>query len=129
MITKFNLFEAVRNQSRKGKDDYGNYVQKKEIAKDNNEYMGEINYRYYDDGVVVFMGSFTDEKYRGRGVFKMLFTNLLDRLPKGTNVYVPLSSMGKKMIPMFNNLGFDETQEPLRYWGKPVNSINMKKII
>ena len=44
---------------------------------------GYIMYRKYNDGVYVMMGSYTDPKYRGSGVFKECFVNLMNDMKSG----------------------------------------------
>lgn len=89
-----------------------------------NEGRCEIRYRIYSDNVIEFMGSYTDPKHRGQGLFTELLNKFLDKY-KGYVIYVPISN--KKIIPMFLRLGFEETDEPLRYWGKLNNSLNVIK--
>jgi GNAT superfamily N-acetyltransferase len=86
--------------------------------------IGEIRYRIYEDDVVIFMGSYVDKDYRGKGIFKMMINELLPNFD-GKEVYIPLSN--PIIINMFKDLGFVQIKEPIRYWGKPNNSVNVYK--
>lgn len=88
---------------------------------------GEIRWRYYEDGVLTFMGSFVDNKYRGQGIFDKMLNSLLSKQPKGTIVQVPLTK--KFLVPYFQKFGFEIIDEPIRYWGYPDNSVNVSKVI
>lgn len=96
---------------------------KNEVLKDP-QYRGLIRYRVYDDNVLVFMGSRIDAKYRGQGIFSELLEKMLDTY-KGYTIYVPLSTT--TILALFLRLGFEVTEEPLRYWGKPENCISVVK--
>jgi hypothetical protein len=88
---------------------------------------GEIKYRLYEDGVMIFMGSYVNDKYRGQGVYGNMLKILFTKLPKGTIVYAPPTR--DFLVPYFKKLGFIIIDEPIRYWGKPENAVNMMKII
>jgi len=83
---------------------------------------GLINYRLYNDNVLIFMGSLVDENYRGQGIFKNQLLELLKKFGD-MDIYVPISN--DTIINLFLRLGFEIYNEPIRYWGKPENAINM----
>jgi ribosomal protein S18 acetylase RimI-like enzyme len=96
---------------------------KSEILEDP-EKRGSIRYKLYDDNVLVFMGSRVDSQYRGQGIFSELLEQILEKY-KGYTIYVPLSTT--TILALFLRLGFEVTEEPLRYWGKPENCTNVVK--
>jgi len=96
------------------------------------KYYGWINYSYsiskkYPNGLLLFMGSFVDPQYRGKGLFVKMMEELLSMFPKGTEVQVPLSN--PILINHFKNLGFTEVNGPIEYWGETENSVNMKAVL
>jgi len=86
--------------------------------------IGEIRYRLYDDDVVVFMGSYVDQNYRGQGIYTKMLYKLLSKL-EGKKVYVPISN--PNIINLFKRLGFEEVDGPIRYWGVLDKNVNYFK--
>lgn len=114
MITKYKLFESEKEP---------NFQSKKEKYED----IGEIRYRLYEDGILVFMGSYVDKEHRGKKIFDKMLQNLISKQKKGTTIYVPLTK--DFLVPYFKKFGFEITKGPIRYWGDLDNSVNVKKTI
>lgn len=85
---------------------------------------GSIRYRIYDDDVAIFMGSYVDKQYRGKGIFKEMLNEVLEKL-KNYDVYVPVSN--PTIIDTFKKNGFIIYEQPIRYWKQTENSVNMYK--
>lgn len=85
---------------------------------------GSIKYRIYEDNIVVFMGSYVDKMYRGNGIFKEMLITLLNQISI-YDIYVPVSN--SNLINLFNRLGFEVYNKPIRYWRQCENTINMYK--
>ena len=83
----------------------------------------EINYRIYDDNVIVLMGSRTDNKHRNKGYFKKLFDQLFLKYSKEYNI--ELCVCNKHLLPYFLRKGFKKTNLPVKYWNKVSNGINL----
>lgn len=103
------------------KENSGIKFKKGAIGKFNIDH-GQINYRLYDDNVLLFMGSLVDNNYQNQGIFKRQLSELLDKFGD-RDIYVPISN--DKIINLFLRLGFQVYDGPIRYWGKPENAINM----
>jgi len=113
-------FEELQTNTKFKKDKNGHKYKDGILTDEKNR--GSIRYRIYDDNMLEFMGSRTDVKYRGQGVFSDLLAQMLNTF-KGYKIYVPLSN--PTLVPMFLRLGFEVTEDKLRYWGKPENSVNV----
>jgi len=87
---------------------------------------GYIMYRKYDDNVYVLMGSYTDKEHRGKGVFKNLFNELLDEV--GSDGVIEAAASSKILAKYLMKVGFVKIKEPVRYWGKISNGVNLKMI-
>jgi hypothetical protein len=93
---------------------------------DPNEH-GYVMYRSYEDGVHVLMGSYTDKQYRGKGIFKSQFDRFLsEKVKNGEEIYIAL--VNKKVLPYLESIGFEKIKDPVRHWGKPIKSVNLKMI-
>ena len=80
----------------------------------------------YPDGLLLFMGSYIEKKYRGQGKFKQMVLDLFSQMPRGTRVQVALAN--HKLVNMFKKLGFKEV-DSIEYWGKPDNTITLEGIV
>jgi len=96
---------------------------KKKLLK--NEF-GFINYSYikpndkYLTGLLLFMGSYVNKEFRGKGKFKTLVKTLFNKFPDNTIVQVPLSN--KNLISFFRRLEFYNV-ESIEYWNNPSNAV------
>ena len=91
------------------------------------EHKGYIDYRIYDNGEIVLMGDYTEPEFRKQGVLKLCMTNLLNKLPKGCIIYDCIANLD--ILPYYERLGFEIIEEPIPYWGKPTNGVNVKMIL
>jgi GNAT superfamily N-acetyltransferase len=82
---------------------------------------GQINYRLYEDNILIFMGSTVDKKYRGQGIFKKQLYELIDKF-QNSDMFVPITN--KNIIELFLRNGFYIYNKPIRYWGKIKNGTN-----
>lgn len=85
---------------------------------------GYIKFRLYEDNILVFMGSYINTSERGKGYFKDMLRILLDEYPD-KDIYVPISN--DILINHFLKCGFQIYDNPIRYWNKPENCVNMFK--
>ena len=85
---------------------------------------GYIMYRKYNDGVFVMMGSYTDPKYRGSGVFKECFVNLMNDMKSGDTLQAAACS---KILAKYlqEKIGMKKVKTPVRYWGNINNGVNL----
>jgi hypothetical protein len=87
---------------------------------------GFINYSYiepnvkHSTGLLLFMGSYINKKFRGQGKFKELVKNLFNKFSDNTKVQVPLSN--KSLVPFFKRLEFYNV-ESIEYWNNPSNAV------
>lgn len=89
--------------------------------------LGYVNFRTYEDGVHVLMGSYTDVEARGKGIFKTQFERFMnEKVKEGDTVQIAL--INRKILPYLLKLGFERTKEPVRHWGKIGNGVNLKKV-
>jgi hypothetical protein len=77
----------------------------------------------YPNGLLLFMGSYVDKKYRRQGKFKEMVLGLFIQMPKGTEIQIALSNWD--LVMMFKKLGFWEV-DSIEYWGKPKNTITLQ---
>lgn len=93
---------------------------------------GFIMYNYqkpceeYPNGLLLFMGSYTNVKYRGEGKFKEMVKKLFSKFPENTLVQVPLSN--KVLVPMFERLKFISVDR-IEYWGECNNAVRMQGVL
>jgi hypothetical protein len=96
-------------------------------GKISDEERGYVMYRTYEDGMHVLMGSYTDKKHRGKGIFKTQLEKFLnEKVKKKEIVYIAL--VNKKILPYLLRLGFEKTKDIVPYWGKVDRSVNLKLI-
>jgi len=93
---------------------------------------GFIDYNYsinerYPYGLLIFLGSYVEKDFRGKGIFKYMVNELFKMFPKETEVHLAIAN--KHLVKYFKRKGFKETNQPLVYWGKPENTTNMKGYI
>lgn len=90
---------------------------------------GYIDYSYrkpdldYPNGLLVFMGSYVEKKYRGQGKFKDLVKTLFSLFPNGTEVHLGISN--PIIVNMFTKNGFRQVGF-IEYWGSTTNTIKLK---
>lgn len=93
---------------------------------------GSIDYCYfqklddYPDGLLVFMGSFIEMKYRGEGHYKEMVRTLLASFPENTVVHIPIEN--KNILKMYLRMNF-EIVNKIEFWGSPANCKVMAGII
>jgi tRNA A58 N-methylase Trm61 len=93
---------------------------------------GFIDYHYsiedsYPHGILIFLGSYINKEFRGKGLFRPMLKEFFNKFPKKTEVQLVLSN--KKIVNLFKDFGLTETNENIEYWGKPSNTINLKGFI
>lgn len=85
---------------------------------------GSIDYCYfpklddYPNGLLVFMGSYIEKKYRGQGHYKEMVKTLLTMFPENTVVHVPIEN--KRILNMFLRMNFKQVDK-IEIWGSPAN--------
>lgn len=94
-------------------------------GKMNDQYdRGYVSFRTYEDGVHVLMGSRTEVEHRGKNIFKTQFERFINEQVKvGDTVQIAL--INRKLLPYLLRIGFNKTKEPVRYWGKIGNGVNL----
>lgn len=78
----------------------------------------------YPNGLVVGMGSYVNDEYRGKGYFKEMLNEILSLYPNATFQY-PLKN--RKLVKYFYNLGFKKVKT-IEYWGQLSNCVLVEKI-
>jgi len=84
---------------------------------------GFIDYRIFDN--LLIWDCFTDKKYRGQGIFKILLEELNKRY---SNKIFCVAVANKKLLSYLEKIGYEKTLESLPYWGRPSNCKIMKKV-
>jgi hypothetical protein len=93
---------------------------------------GSIDYCYfpklddYPNGLLVFMGSYIEKKYRGEGHYKEMVRALLSNFPENTIVHIPIEN--KHIMNMFLRMNF-KIVDKIEFWGKPANCKVMAGIL
>jgi hypothetical protein len=99
-------------------------MEKLEITSD----AGFIQYSYfkpdksYPQGLILFLGSYINTEFRGKGKFKELVAKLFKKYPIGTEVQVALSN--KNLVSMFERMNFKKVVW-IEFWGETTNTVKM----
>jgi len=93
---------------------------------------GTIDYCYfpalddYPKGLLVFMGSYIEKKYRGAGHYRDMVRTLLMSFPEETIVHIPIEN--KHILNMYLRMDF-KIVEKIEFWGSPSNAKLLSGII
>jgi len=94
-----------------------------DITRFSYENKGFIDFRIIDN--LLIWDCYTDKKYRGQGIFKLLLEELNIRYK---DKIFCAAVANKKLVPYLEKLGYEETKDGLPYWGKPSNCKIMRKL-
>lgn len=96
-------------------------LQYKDLIIDNS--YGEIRFRIYEDNVMVLMGAYVIKRYRGKGMFKFLFEELLLQNQNISEIQICLAN--KHLLNYMLSKDFVITKEPIRHWNTVNNGVNI----
>jgi ribosomal protein S18 acetylase RimI-like enzyme len=74
-------------------------------------------------GLIVFMGSYVDKEYRGKGCFTEMFRELMSKYPTYT---IQVAIQNPVLISFFKRNGFEVVPE-IEIWGNPSNCTCLQK--
>ena len=83
---------------------------------------GYLDCKVYDKQII--FDCYTYPEHRKKGIFKILLNKLMADY---SNMDILAAVTNMKIIPYLKSVGFKETKEYLPYWGRPENSVNLKK--
>jgi ribosomal protein S18 acetylase RimI-like enzyme len=73
--------------------------------------------------LIIFMGSYVNKEYRGKGCFSKMFTELMSKYPTYT---IQVAIQNHNLINFFKRNGFKDVPE-IEIWGSPSNCTCLQK--